>query len=160
MITTCQICARQIKTRYGSIAHHGYKRPGGGWQTASCYGASYWPYEISCDRIKPAIAFCERSSVGNAKEIAGMNERPSESYSFQAKTACGEKRGDPIRLDRPQDFDPHSPPDILKPRTYEREFFTRRRWLANQITQNTAEIEYLTKRLANWIAPAGAEAAE
>lgn len=53
--TTCQICGRAIKAKHGIIAHHGYTRPGSGWQTASCYGARHLPYEVSRDLIPLAI---------------------------------------------------------------------------------------------------------
>lgn len=43
---TCQCCARQILANTGTIAHHGYERPGDGWQTASCYGAKELPFEV------------------------------------------------------------------------------------------------------------------
>ena len=36
---TCQICGRAIKASSGLIAHHGYERPGWGYQTTSCLGA-------------------------------------------------------------------------------------------------------------------------
>ena len=50
---TCQICARTIKLKDGpNLAHHGYQRPGSGWQTASCWGARELPYEVSCDVLK------------------------------------------------------------------------------------------------------------
>jgi hypothetical protein len=50
---TCQICARLIHAAHGVIAHHGYSRPsrGSGWQTASCLGARFAPYEVSRERI-------------------------------------------------------------------------------------------------------------
>lgn len=48
---TCQICGRPILAERGKIAHHGYQRPGQGWQTASCYGALHLPFEISRDRL-------------------------------------------------------------------------------------------------------------
>lgn len=51
----CQICEREIKATKGLIAHHGYKRPGGGYQTGSCSGARYLPYEISRDVIPEEI---------------------------------------------------------------------------------------------------------
>jgi len=50
-ITTCQICARAIKAKKGMIAHHGYQRPGTGWQTRSCYGARHLPFEVSRDTL-------------------------------------------------------------------------------------------------------------
>ena len=53
---TCQICSRPIGFKAGIIAHHGYRRPGEGWQTASCYGARHVPFEISRDRLGDYIA--------------------------------------------------------------------------------------------------------
>jgi len=50
-ITTCQICGRAIKSAKGLIAHHGYQRPGHGWQTGSCYGARHLPFEVSRDTL-------------------------------------------------------------------------------------------------------------
>lgn len=55
-VGTCQICGRSVKSNRGTIAHHGYTRPGTGWQTESCMGSLYKPYEISRDRIPDAIA--------------------------------------------------------------------------------------------------------
>ncbi len=42
---TCQCCGRRIFAQTGTIAHHGYQRPGFGQQTASCWGAKQLPYE-------------------------------------------------------------------------------------------------------------------
>lgn len=47
-MSTCQICGRDIKAKSGKIAHHGYTRPGMGWQTGSCEGARHQPLELSC----------------------------------------------------------------------------------------------------------------
>lgn len=56
--TSCQICGRTIKAKQGLIAHHGYTRPGMGFQTPSCYGARRLPYEHTqgYDAILGAIA--------------------------------------------------------------------------------------------------------
>lgn len=48
---TCQCCGRGIFAATGIIAHHGYQRPGQGWQTASCYGARELPFEVSRDAL-------------------------------------------------------------------------------------------------------------
>lgn len=47
--TVCQICARQIELFGKTIAHHGYERPGTGWQTASCEGARELSFNLSRD---------------------------------------------------------------------------------------------------------------
>lgn len=48
---TCQCCGRKIFAETGVIAHHGYERPGTGWQTASCFGARELPFEVSRDAL-------------------------------------------------------------------------------------------------------------
>ena len=48
---TCQCCGRPIMANTGKIAHHGYERPGYGWQTASCEGATHLPFEVSRDEL-------------------------------------------------------------------------------------------------------------
>jgi hypothetical protein len=52
----CQICARDILADTGHIAHHGYERPGDGWQTQSCHGALKLPFEVSRDALG---VYCE-----------------------------------------------------------------------------------------------------
>jgi hypothetical protein len=51
----CQCCGRDILAKTGKIAHHGYERPGTGWQTASCMGARHEPFEASRDRLGDMI---------------------------------------------------------------------------------------------------------
>lgn len=53
---TCQCCARKILAETGKIAHHGYQRPGSGYQTASCEGALELPFEVSRDALGRMIA--------------------------------------------------------------------------------------------------------
>jgi hypothetical protein len=52
---TCQCCVRQIFAETGTIAHHGYERPGYGYQTASCMGARYLPFEVDRARLGDLI---------------------------------------------------------------------------------------------------------
>lgn len=59
ILNHCQICEREIKSRFGLIAHHGYRRPESGWQTESCIGARNLPYEESRDVIPKALIVIE-----------------------------------------------------------------------------------------------------
>lgn len=52
---TCQCCGRGIFAKLGTIAHHGYERPGHGWQTGSCLGAKALPFEVSRDQLGDMI---------------------------------------------------------------------------------------------------------
>jgi len=47
IIKTCPCCLRQIAVVKGKMAHHGYERPGTGFQTRSCHGVNFPPLEIS-----------------------------------------------------------------------------------------------------------------
>lgn len=51
----CQCCGRAHLANTGKMAHHGYQRPGGGWQTASCAGARQLPFEVSRDFLGKVI---------------------------------------------------------------------------------------------------------
>lgn len=54
---TCQCCERQIFAKLGTIAHHGYERPGYGWQTASCMGAKRLPFEVDRSALGEMIGY-------------------------------------------------------------------------------------------------------
>ncbi|MDE2096554.1 MAG: hypothetical protein KGL39_04850 [Patescibacteria group bacterium] len=58
---TCQICGRPIFAELGLIAHHGYERPGEGWQTESCIGARELPFETSRDVLGNHIVALENA---------------------------------------------------------------------------------------------------
>lgn len=60
---TCQCCWRQIFAETGTIAHHGYQRPGWGYQTASCMGAKHAPLEFSRNRLGDLIKVLEQHEV-------------------------------------------------------------------------------------------------
>lgn len=70
---TCQICGRAIHANTGKIAHHGYQRPGHGYQTASCPGAQHVPFELSRDILERYIEQLHRrhdSLEGTLRQIA------------------------------------------------------------------------------------------
>lgn len=49
---TCQCCGGDVALTKGDrTAHHGYTRPGYGWQTESCMGARALPYELGHDQL-------------------------------------------------------------------------------------------------------------
>lgn len=83
---TCQCCARGILAETGVIAHHGYQRPGMGWQTDSCFGARALPFEVSRDNLGEYIeaikARIERTEIAI---IATTNETNKLAFTFQDK---------------------------------------------------------------------------
>jgi hypothetical protein len=68
----CQCCGRSILANNGKIAHHGYERPGTGWQTASCMGARYLPFEVARDRLGDMIKALERHLADLRKARQGV----------------------------------------------------------------------------------------
>lgn len=71
---TCQCCARLIKANTGRIAKHGYRRPGDGWQTASCRGAGALPFEASSQALATYVLDL-RHEVEQLEERIGKVER-------------------------------------------------------------------------------------
>lgn len=86
---TCQCCGRRIFAETGRIAHHGYQRPGTGWQTASCMGARELPFEA--DRaVLGRVLNLIRRDVANAEQhregIEAETVPASFSWSVNVKT--------------------------------------------------------------------------
>lgn len=52
---TCQCCPGKVLANTGVIAHHGYRRPGDGFQSASCFGARALPFEVDRSRLGELI---------------------------------------------------------------------------------------------------------
>jgi len=63
----CQCCSRAILANLGTIAHHGYERPGHGWQTGSCMGAKELPFEVDRSALGRMIKFL-RDRLARAEE--------------------------------------------------------------------------------------------
>lgn len=150
--TTCQICGRPIKSNTGTIAHHGYKRPGQGWQTASCMGAKHLPYEASCDLIPTAIKRAQDFITAATENLEVFKANPPETLSGYTYAGFGrEKR---IEVARPEDFDPSDRSYGYRPNSYSFLFGRHIAETEAKIAAAKIDIDYLTERLANWKAPA------
>ena len=68
----CQCCGRAILANLGSIAHHGYERPGHGWQTNSCMGAKRLPFEVDRAALGEMIGFLRDRLARNEKHRAAI----------------------------------------------------------------------------------------
>lgn len=148
----CQICERAIHDNTGTIALHGYKRPGHGWQTPSCMGAKHQAYEFACDALPPAIKaiteYIEQQEAALAKWIAS----PPDTISINVSRGSWSK---PVFEDRtrPDDFDASERPASWTPRSYEGAYWSHRNGLAQDIKFARQDLVRLEKRLANWKAP-------
>jgi hypothetical protein len=86
---TCQCCARRILAETGEIAHHGYQRPGTGWQTASCFGAKALPFEVDRARLGDMLVSLKAQRDTLIKALAEIEaETRPVSYTYSDRTDC------------------------------------------------------------------------
>ncbi|USN15220.1 hypothetical protein KIKIMORA_00740 [Brevundimonas phage vB_BpoS-Kikimora] len=81
---TCQCCARRILAETGKIAHHGYERPGGGYQTSSCIGALELPFEVSRDALGRHIEQVT-ASLADHRRVTAMIEAETIRFTWAYK---------------------------------------------------------------------------
>lgn len=150
--TTCQICGRPVKSKTGVIAHHGYKRPGNGWQTSSCMGARHLPYEVSCDLIPEAIeavkSFIERTTLA----IEDMKVNPPAELPYTR----GSWNKETTMIQRPADFKV----DGYKSSrfgSYDTLFHSRIYDMEVTIRFANGDLKFMEERLANWKPPVTVE---
>lgn len=85
---TCQCCGRGHLANKGLLAHHGYQRPGNGWQTASCSGARELPFEVSRDVLGNLIKrLTERRDEMVSNRDEAIREEIGFPVSFNDRTA-------------------------------------------------------------------------
>ena len=116
--TTCQICGRPIKAKNGIIAHHGYKRPyKSGWQTDSCLGARFPPYEISHARIPFVMNRLENFLMKTKMQLNDLLCYPPEMLQTTIGGAYSRKV---IEIVKPDNFNVHKiGHEQYMPKTYE-----------------------------------------
>jgi len=75
---TCQCCGGKFLANTGSVAHHGYTRPGWGWQTASCSGAKELPFEADRAKLGSMITFLKkhRQDLIHARQAVTLGTAP------------------------------------------------------------------------------------
>lgn len=149
--TTCQICGRAIKLLNGRIAHHGYRRPGGGWQTPSCMGAGYRPYEVAHDGLDTAIKLVAIKAERDRRAAKELTEAPPATLEKNRLDAYGRiSRTD--RATRPDGFSPEADRDY-RPGSYSTLFHERLSGLLGAIRNWDSELIYLNRRRQEWRAP-------
>lgn len=152
LITTCQICGRDIKANTGVIAHHGYQRPdrGSGWQTASCFGARHKPYEVACDAIPLAIGRAKAWLTHAQESLAKLigDPPPTITYYVRKKGVYWGDATEPVVAIKPEDF--NSKGWLFGRDNYTLEFVKHKNELEYGIRNTLDNIAYLEKRLADW----------
>lgn len=73
---TCGMCEMNHAIDYfGKMVHHGYQRPGGGFQTPSCLGIGYKCLEISDEALHVRLKWATSQAQNLAKKIADLPGR-------------------------------------------------------------------------------------
>lgn len=146
----CQICEGGFTSNKKYMAKpvmslHGFKRPGHGWLEGSCFGAKYYPVEISNDRMQPYIEMVTNYRNGRASYITSMQENPPATMTWSPFIGSKEVK----TLERPVDFD-SSKKSYASYGTYEGEFSSRISAAEWDIKKADREIERMQKRLDEW----------
>lgn len=113
------------------MAHHGYKRPGHGWQTASCPGIRFKPLEVSSEGLEWLITTLRERLTNLNLAVANQEFQPN--YLMAKRTRNGPV--ETITRDDP-----------LWPRLFVRHLAE----LESEITTIEHELPMLDKKLADW----------
>ena len=134
IIKTCPVCFRPIAVKK-LMVHHGYERPGYGWQTASCPGINFEPLEVSSAGLEWLITTL-RTRLQQTEESL-RNRFALETLSVPNK-AHSSKEPNFVEINK-------SSPDWSK--HFELYVFR----LESEIKRLTNELQWLDKKLANWM---------
>lgn len=133
---TCGCCTRPIAvlggTPTGRMAHHGYERPGEGWQTASCPGIGFMPLETTDDGPIYLKASYE-------SRLATVRERLAKAPSLISLSVITSNRG--VRS-----LKNLTPADAEWPRAHAAHLSK----LQHEISALRHGIEHVTQTIANW----------
>lgn len=151
--THCQICAREIKANTGTIAHHGYTRPGYGWQTESCMGAKYLPYEQSRDRIPEVLEAYKgiyKTWVANRKNFIANPPKELTRYWTDRSGVRHESN----TFKQPENFSAKESLKIEKPSWYDQPYEREFNLAVHDMDRNIRDIkearDFLQERYDNW----------
>lgn len=136
VVKTCPCCFRGIAVTGGTMAHHGYRRPGMSIQTASCSGIRFEPLEVS----SAGLAWLVKELVARLESRRDLLSRSATEPAYLMRRRV---RGGPVeKIER----DDPLWPAVFKP--YLRE-------LQDEVAVITAELPHLQKTLADWKPGAG-----
>lgn len=147
----CQICERAILSNTGVVAHHGYQRPGHGWQTASCFGARYRPYEVACDALPPAIESLASYIAGRETALRKLKAYPPRGIERRDYNNRYNHYEYPRTYLRPANFDKTNRPAAYgRDDKYAQLYFTEISEIEMHIANANADLKRLRQRLAAW----------
>lgn len=126
IVKTCACCFRDIAVGSdGKMVHHGYRRPGDGFQTNSCMGINYLPLEVSNEGLVALISVIQRQLTDLETRLANLGP-DSDLVDYRGRAV---EKGTP---------------------EHRRAESNTRYSTESQIRQNTRFLEDLNVKLANW----------
>jgi hypothetical protein len=151
----CQICGHYHLgyVKRGVLAHHGYQRPGQGYQTQSCYGALKQPLHVSCDALPPYINAMESLKDREQIILNRILDTPPAAYVVQdSKWDNVARRHLPVdrKVVRPDGFLLGAANRYVMPE-YERCYLNDIRHRESQIKGYQHEVDHQTKKLEVWM---------
>jgi hypothetical protein len=93
-VKTCPCCFRPIAVVAGTMAHHGYRRPGHGSQTASCPGVRFPPLEVSTEGLAWLIEMT-RNSLNDTRAALAKKDTITTLPKLVGQKLVDTKLGDP-----------------------------------------------------------------
>lgn len=95
---TCPCCMRGIAVVRGTMAHHGYERPGHGFQTASCAGIQFEPLEVSPKGLEYVVRTLRERLEADQKALDQQATHPQFLRGRRERKGPVEMigRGDPL----------------------------------------------------------------
>lgn len=83
---TCSCCFRDTAViETGRMAHHGYQRPGDGYQSASCAGVRFPPLEVSTEGLEWLIWSTSEKLGADRERLSRREEMTSITYETHEK---------------------------------------------------------------------------
>lgn len=133
IVRTCPCCFRAIAVRAGTMAHHGYERPGDGWQTASCAGIRFKPLE----RSKEGLEWITNETRDQLKKSRARYKKRDAITSLMIKE---NRKSVEIKQDSPK---------------WDREFRLFVARLESEIRNLEYSVSVYEKKLADWVQTEG-----
>lgn len=129
IVKTCACCFRAIAVGSdGKMVHHGYRRPGDGFQTNSCMGISYRPLEVSDEGLRAVTQVY-------AGEIVRLNKALADLAANAETIVLKDWKGREVQPGTPE---------------HRREISNTQYRLESELRSSTSYHEKLTEMLANW----------
>lgn len=102
IVRTCPCCMRKIaiseKGAGAHMCHHGYERPGTGWQTSSCEGVRFPPLERSSAGLVHILDLIAKQLETTQKALRNLPKREEllDPYKSTPRNPVTIKKGDPF----------------------------------------------------------------